>query len=177
MLPYNFGTHESLKIYHWFRHLSFRRTSQLIVTFIRPFINFNKGLSFLIQLLESKERPWIVPLEILVLSTGMIRLSRRNHENGIASLNLILLGFLRHVKGAWIIGREFGGAGHPTPPGALFNAPHIRLSLGWLLPSRASLRFTGHLIHHLYSAKIWGSIVPPEVSASKVHTELSDLNR
>jgi len=43
MLSYNFGTHESLKIYHWFRHLSFRRTSQLIVTFIRPFINLPFG--------------------------------------------------------------------------------------------------------------------------------------
>jgi len=64
MILLDFGVHESLKIYHWFRHLSFRQTSQLIVKFIRPFINFNKALSFLIQLLEPKERPWIVPLKI-----------------------------------------------------------------------------------------------------------------
>jgi hypothetical protein len=32
--------------------------------------------------------------------------------------------------------------------GALFNATHIRLSLKWLLPSRAILRFTGHLFGH-----------------------------
>ena len=64
MILLDFDVHESLKIYHRFRHLPFRRTSQLIVTFIRPVINFNKGLSFLILLLESKERPWIVPLEI-----------------------------------------------------------------------------------------------------------------
>ena len=57
MTSSNFGLHESLNNNHRFRHLPFRRTSQLIVTFIRPVINFNKGLSFLIQLLESKERP------------------------------------------------------------------------------------------------------------------------
>ena len=57
MMSSNFRLHESLNNNHRFRHLPFRRTSQLIVTFIRPVINFNKGLSFLIQLLESKERP------------------------------------------------------------------------------------------------------------------------
>ncbi len=36
---------------------------------------------------------------------------------------------------------------HPTASRAPFRATHIRLSLMWLLPSRATFRFAGHLMY------------------------------
>jgi hypothetical protein len=44
------------------------------------------------------------------------------------------------------MGREVRCSVSHILPGALFNATHIRLFLDRVLPSRACLRFTGHLM-------------------------------
>lgn len=57
----------------------------------------------------------------------------------------IILGFLRHGQEGLNNAQDGGNSRilKLFPPGALFNATCIRLSLGRLLPSRACLRFTG----------------------------------
>jgi hypothetical protein len=55
-----------------------------------------------------------------------------------------------------------------TFSGALFNATHIRLFLDRLLPSRAYLRFTGHL----QNRRARPEIVPPEIFVSTLFIRL-----
>ena len=92
----NFGLHESLKNNHRFRHLPFRRTSQLIVTFIRPVINFNKGLSFLIQLF-GVQREALSPTRDLLFSKGMLGLLRHIRDQLFRELALKVSNFTRGV--------------------------------------------------------------------------------
>jgi hypothetical protein len=76
------------------------------------------------------------------------------------------------LRGVW------WGRSSSAPPGAFFNAPHIRLSLGWLLPSRASLRFTGHLLHPLcFRLKIEALLSPPKsVLPRQIPSSLSEID-
>ena len=124
-----------------------RRTLQLIVTFIRhPTFIIVAASSFLIQLVGFREKPLIVPPEIECLNVVERAFSPKLCQSGIRFALSIVLGFLWHTWESLNVG--WGGKVQLShlPWASLFNATHIRLFLGRLLPSRAYVCFTGHFI-------------------------------
>ena len=123
-----------------------RRTLQLIVTFIRHPTFIVAASSFLIQLVGFREKPLIVPPEIKCLNVLQRAFSPKLWQSGIRFALSIVLGFLRHTWES--LNDRWGGKVQLShlPCASLFNATHIRLFLGRLLPSRAYVCFTGHFI-------------------------------
>ena len=127
----------------------------LIVTFIRYPMHLHDHPSFLIQHKGFKREARYCPSRGLLPQRPWSGSQAENVQMYRFALS-DFMGFLRHGWEPWIIYKEWEAA-TAASPGALFNAPHIRLSLGRLLPSRACLCFTGQ--ERLDKARI----VPPEI--------------